>query len=144
MARKYKQLGELLMAHSTTSARGDLTDTISRIKEGVSAEVFEGLQRRLGVSRERLARVLRIAPRTLTRRLREGRFNTDESERLVRIERVYGAAVRLLGGEEDARAWMSEPNRALGETSPLDYADTEPGALEVERLIYRLEHGVFS
>lgn len=140
------------MAHSTTGTRNDLqrllssdlADTISRIKEGASAETFERLQRALDVPRERLARVLRIAPRTLTRRLREGRFTTDESERFVRIERVFGAAVRLLGDEEDARAWMTEPNRALGGASPLDYADTEPGALEVERLIHRLEHGVFS
>ena len=140
------------MAHSTTGTRDDLqdflsgdpADTISRIKEGLSAEAFERLQHKLGVSREHLARILRIAPRTLTRRLREGRFNTDESERLVRIGRVYKSATRLLGSEEEARAWMTEPNRALGDTSPLDYADTEPGALEVERLILRLEHGVFS
>ena len=140
------------MARSTASAHGDLggllsgdlASTISRIKEGVSASAFERLQRALGVPREHLARVVRIAPRTLTRRLREGRFNTDESERLVRVGRVYRAAIRLLDSEEEARAWMTEPNRALGDTSPLDYADTEPGALEVERLILRLEHGVFS
>ncbi len=122
----------------------DLDEKIRRIKKGLPATSFERLQRKLGVSREHLARVVRIAPRTLARRLREGRLNTDESERLVRIGRVYRAAVRLLGSKKEAGAWMTEPNRALGGKLPLDYADTEPGALEVERLIHRLEHGVFS
>ncbi len=57
---------------------------------------------------------------------------------------VFEAAVHLLGSAEEARTWMTEPNCALGGASPLDYADTEPGALEVKRLIHRLEHGVFS
>jgi uncharacterized protein (DUF2384 family) len=34
--------------------------------------------------------------------------------------------------------------RALGGRSPLDFAQTEPGAREVENVIGRLEHGVFS
>jgi uncharacterized protein (DUF2384 family) len=32
----------------------------------------------------------------------------------------------------------------LGDASPLEMSKTEPGALDVERLIGRLEHGVFS
>jgi len=33
--------------------------------------------------------------------------------------------------------------KALGDESPADRAKTEFGALEVERLVGRLEHGVF-
>jgi uncharacterized protein (DUF2384 family) len=35
-------------------------------------------------------------------------------------------------------------NRALGGVSPFEMAKTEVGALEVENLITRIEHGVFS
>jgi uncharacterized protein (DUF2384 family) len=34
--------------------------------------------------------------------------------------------------------------KGLGGKTPLEYADTEPGAREVEDLLGRLEHGVFS
>jgi len=37
-----------------------------------------------------------------------------------------------------------QPNRALGNLSPLEMAATETGAREVENLMGRLEHGVFS
>jgi uncharacterized protein (DUF2384 family) len=33
---------------------------------------------------------------------------------------------------------------ALGWRTPIDFAQTEPGAREVENLIGRIEHGVFS
>jgi uncharacterized protein (DUF2384 family) len=36
------------------------------------------------------------------------------------------------------------PRKAFGNQSPLDYSRTELGAREVENLIGRLEHGVFS
>ena len=59
--------------------------------------------------------------------------------------RVFGKALELFEG--DARAaerWLSSPRRALGGATPLELARTEDGAGEVEALIGRLEHGVFS
>jgi uncharacterized protein (DUF2384 family) len=40
--------------------------------------------------------------------------------------------------------WLRSPNRALGGESPLALSKTEVGAREVENLIGRLEHGVFT
>ena len=39
---------------------------------------------------------------------------------------------------------LSKPVKALGMKTPLQYAATESGAREVENLLGRLEHGVFS
>ena len=85
-----------------------------------------------------------IATRTLSRRKTEGRFQTDESERLFRIAALYDRAVEVLGGRDRASAWFKGPKKALGGKTPLQYADTEPGAREVENLLGRLEYGVFS
>lgn len=74
----------------------------------------------------------------------EGRLQTDESERLFRIAALYDRAIEVLGDPERARAWFKEPKKALGMKTPLQYADTEPGAREVENLLGRLEYGVFS
>jgi len=43
-----------------------------------------------------------------------------------------------------AAHWLHTPKRALGGAAPIEYADTEPGVREIQDLIGRLEHGVFS
>ncbi len=40
--------------------------------------------------------------------------------------------------------WLKRPNRALGGIAPIAALDTELGAREVENLIGRLEHGVYT
>ena len=98
----------------------------------------------MGISEQALASVTKIAVQTLTLRKKEGRLHIDESERLLRIGMLYDRAVEVLGGQEVARQWFVTPLTALGCVSPLDYADTEPGAREVEDLLGRIEYGVFS
>ena len=60
-------------------------------------------------------------------------------------ERIFGKALGLFEGDAQAtERWLSSPRRALGGATPLERARTEDGAREVEALIGRLEHGVFS
>jgi len=46
--------------------------------------------------------------------------------------------------EEAARSWMNMPIKALSYETPLNYIDTETGIREVEQVLGRIEHGVFS
>ena len=59
-------------------------------------------------------------------------------------ELAVAHAVDVMEGVEGARDWMTSPARALGGETPLAYASVEPGAREVDRLLTRIEHGVFS
>jgi putative toxin-antitoxin system antitoxin component (TIGR02293 family) len=119
-------------------------DLIRLLRRGLPVSAFANLQAEIGVSTQVLARVTHIATRTLSRRKREGHLDTDESERLFRIGALFDRAVEVLGDKEAAREWFKTPLRALAGQSPLEYADTEPGAREVEDLLGRVEHGVFS
>ena len=122
----------------------NIDDIVQSMKEGFPVSTFKRLQAEMAVSAGDLATTTNIALRTLTRRKREGRLHTDESERLYRISALYDRSVQVLGDPEAARHWFKTPKQALGGRSPLEYADTEPGAREVEDLLGRLEHGVFS
>ena len=63
----------------------------------------------------------------------------------MRVSRVFGMTLALFEGDvEAARAWFATPAPALGDRTPLDVSTTEIGAREVENLIGRLEHGVFT
>jgi len=121
----------------------DTASLLKRLDEGLSYAAFEKLKRRLGVSSQELADAALITQRTLARRKKAGRMQPDESDRLVRIARVFSRAIGLYGGnEEPARAWMMQPRQALGGPSPFEMARTEVGAREVEKLIHQIEHGV--
>jgi putative toxin-antitoxin system antitoxin component (TIGR02293 family) len=79
----------------------------------------------------------------LARRQQEGKLTPEESDRLLRASRVFTRALELFEGDAAAAlSWLSEPQVALGGIVPLEIADTEIGANEVESLIGRLEHGI--
>jgi putative toxin-antitoxin system antitoxin component (TIGR02293 family) len=115
---------------------------IESVKRGVGYDEFEELRVRLGVSASRLAAVIGVSERTLSRRKQEGRLQPDESDRLYRIVRLYRRAVEVLG-ERSGALWLTTPKRFLGGKTPLEFADTEIGAYEIDQTLGRIEHGVF-
>jgi putative toxin-antitoxin system antitoxin component (TIGR02293 family) len=119
-------------------------DTIGILKKGLPVSSFEKLHKRMDISSQDLARFTHIALRTLQRRRQKKRFQTDESERLLRVGILFDKAIEVLGSIEAARDWMRTPKKSLADQTPLEYCATEPGAREVEDLLGRTEHGVFS
>lgn len=62
----------------------------------------------------------------------------------MRYARLYWLSVGFFSGDQQtSRDWLARPARALGGRTPLEFAETEIGAREVEDLIGRLEHGVY-
>ena len=123
----------------------DTAALLKRLHEGLSYAAFDRLKRRLKVSTQELADAALITQRTLARRKRAGRMQPDESDRLVRLARVFSRAIDLyVGNVDSAQAWMMRPNRAFGGVSPFEMVKTDVGAREVENLIGRIEHGVIS
>ena len=85
------------------------------------------------------------SPRTLQRKRAAGdRLSPDESDRLARLARLVARAEEALGTTEKAHHWLKRENRALGGAQPLSLLDSDAGALAVERILGRIEHGVFS
>ena len=114
------------------------------VRDGLAVEEFFDLRESLGVSLPKLEASLSIAHRTLLRRKDAGRFRKEESDRLYRLRRLFDQAVGVFQNAEDAQAWMTSPQVGLGGESPLEHSDTDAGAREVENLLGRIEHGVFS
>jgi len=116
-----------------------------KVEAGFSFAALEKLGKTTGLSLERLRVAVRITPRTLTRRRKEKKLSPEESDRLVSVSRLLAQTFELFEGNTEAgMRWFQSPNRALNGQSPLQVAATETGAREVENLIGRLEHGVFT
>jgi putative toxin-antitoxin system antitoxin component (TIGR02293 family) len=62
----------------------------------------------------------------------------------MRMARVVALAKEVLGSDEKASRWMSNPNRALGGKRPFDQLDTEPGVRSVEEVLYGIAYGMYS
>ncbi len=121
------------------------TDLAELVREGLPATSVTSLAAKLNIGHTVLSRKLGIPQRTLTRRLsHRSRLTAAESDRTVRLARVYASAVEMIGDEEKASEWLRTPNRALGGERPFDQLDTDLGAREVEDVLGRIAYGVYS
>lgn len=120
-------------------------ELVEKVERGFAFDEFEHLRENWGLTTGEISELVQINPRTLARRKKQGRLRPDESDRLLRLSRVFGRVLVLFEGDvESAREWLSSPQPALGGALPLALARTEVGAREVEDVAGRLEHGVFS
>ena len=116
-----------------------------RVEKGLAFQAFVRFQRITGLSMGDLAEAVAIKPRTLARRRQQGRLEPEESDRLLRLSRIFGKALELFEGDaEAARQWLATPQRGLGGERPMVLAKTDLGAREVDALVDRLEHGVLN
>ena len=117
---------------------------IEALRVGLPVQELMDLQASLKVPMEKLVPKLGISKATLHRRKATGRLDPAESDRVVRFARLMGKAVEVMESDDNARQWLTSPQFGLGGAVPLDYADTEVGAREVEDLLGRIEYGVYS
>ena len=117
---------------------------IGRIQAGLSFRAVQNLQKALDIPLETVASVLGMSRATLHRRKLQGKIDEDESEKLVRYQRLLKKAEDVFGDGKRAREWLTHKQAGLGKVVPLDFARTEIGAREVENLLGRLEYGVYS
>jgi len=131
--------GNATAAESFTPAQ-----LIGALKEGLSVKELDELRSTLDLPMERLVPMLGISRATLHRRRAAGRLDPGESDRVVRFARLLGKASVVLESVGNARLWLTSPQVGLGGAVPLEYAETEVGAREVEDLLNRIEYGVYS
>ena len=118
---------------------------LKRVRNGLPFSMFDELVGALGGSQRELAAIVGIPATTLARRRLSGTLTPAESDRLVRIARLEAMAMALMRGDTSAaRRWLRTPHQLLDRETPLERASTETGARDVEHLIGRLRHGVFS
>ena len=122
-------------------------DLVEAVRAGLPSSALDHLMDELTEWVDSQAEVYRVvgSVRTLQRKRAERTtLSADESDRLVRLARLLVRTEEALGDEEKAHRWLSRPNRALGGQRPLTLLDSDAGALAVERVLGRIEHGIYS
>lgn len=118
---------------------------VARVRNGLPFSTLDEVAAAAGVGRPALARVIDLSPTTLARRRNAGVLTPEESDRLVRVARIVALVHdMMLGDARAARRWLGDPHDLLEGESPLERASTEVGSREVEQVIGRIRHGIFS
>ena len=147
MPRVVRALGGNQFLESIGLTERELSEEalIGHIRSGLPYSALDAVAARFGLSTAELLQILGIPQRTLARRKKTQELAPDESDRLVRLARIAAFAEQTHGNPVRAGRWLREPNSALGDTvAPIHWLDTDLGAREVEELLVRIAHGVYS
>jgi len=144
---KYRPPGHepRLVEEAQAAYQDNSVQWVERIMAGLPVEEFDSLREMLGLPVDEMARKIGISTATLSRRrAKKEPLDRNHSDRLMRYARLFWlSAAYFDGNQATGRDWLARPARALGGRTPLDFAETEMGAREVEDLLGRLEHGVY-
>lgn len=124
--------------HRSVRTLRDLREAVSA---GLPLSALERTAEYIGRD-EREARKLkdRIVPRTT--RYRREKLKPEESERLERLARTVALAEDVWESRDDAHEFLASPQPTLENRTPLELAESELGAREVEELLMKLEYGL--
>ncbi len=115
-----------------------------QLRKGLPYAALERVASEFDITQEDMVFLLHLPARTLARRKKEKRLRADESDRLFRVGRIAVLAEEVLGSRARVAKWLHRPNKALGRAVPLHHLDTDLGARQVEDLLLRIAHGVYS
>ena len=114
------------------------------IQRGLPYGAVESFLAHFNLALKDLARIGRISPRTMARRRKARRLEREESDRLYRMARVLVRAEEVFGDKNKASRWLRRPHPLLSGKQPLELLDTDIGSRQVDTLLGRIEHGVYS
>ena len=115
------------------------------IRKGIKAGSLPALADYLDIPKKDIYGLTSIPYATFKRREQNGKLNSDESDRVYRYAHLVSLAEDMMHGDRDkAVRWLKTPKSVLQDETPLEHATSEIGAREVENLIGRIRHGVYS
>jgi len=135
-------MAPLKVSIATRSLRSSVT-IIEEIRKGFEWERVERFQKIYGLKDERVARIIGLSDRTLTRHRKEReRLDSVASDRFYRAERIIELANSVFEDKDEAMRWLRRPQPGLVGMIPLEILDTEPGSHAVQALLTQIEYGV--
>lgn len=115
-----------------------------KAQKGIPASSITELADAIDLTIAQISRIVQIPQRTLERRIQtQKKLPMVESERVIRLARLFAKAIAAFGCETKAAEWFKEPIASIGARTPIELCETESGAREVEEILGRIEHGVF-
>ena len=144
---------DVMGGHSTLGTVKTVLDLSDLIGKGLPVDVLERIKKRSALTDREMSLSLGLSTKTLTRlrsrkrqkgKARPARLSLSQGDRLYRLARLMSIAEQVFEDRGRAHEWFRQPQLGLGNRKPLELIHTEVGAREVEDLLGRIEHGVYS
>ena len=115
---------------------------IGAIRAGFPASLLRDAGLYFNVSTQRIRAITRL-PETTAHALVKRGANLDAaaSERIWRLADLMTMAREVFEDEESAKIWLRTPNRVFHDVAPMEYLDTEPGAMAVRQVLNAIATG---
>lgn len=116
------------------------SDLVEAVKQGLPTASVEHMMRDDLLSQAEVYTL--IAPKRTYQLRRQQRkpLTVAESEKAVRVARVFALAIEAFQNPDKAATWLRRPSRVLGRV-PIDLLDSETGARLVEEELLRINWG---
>lgn len=133
-----------ILLRNHASETSSLEGLIDALRVGLEADVVDRVRSHFGLRTSEVLRCLGLTPSMYARKKSHGaRLGLPQSDRAYRLVKVGIEAEVVFVDEEVAHDWLRSYIPALG-TRPIDLLDTQPGVEQVEAVLGRIEHGVYS
>lgn len=115
---------------------------IEAIRQGLPASILKDAASYFNLPGLRIRLIARVPDTTAHTLVKRGdNIDSAASERVWRMADVTRMAQQVFEDETAAKQWMSTPNHAFNRSAPLDYLDTEPGAMAVRQVLNAIATG---
>lgn len=115
----------------------------SLVERGAQWDEVEYLMRQMAISQGVFAEWLGLSKADLRRRRRQKRgFSPVESDQVIRLAFLWSLALEAFESMTGARVWFKTTAFGLGGRVPWSLARSETGALQVEKLLRRIDRGI--
>lgn len=136
--------GEALVQQILLGRQASPENALTLVRDGLPLSSIARVQKKLKAQQSAVLHLVGMSKEAYKQRAAARQnLNPVESDRLYRLARIEAYAAEVFEDEDLAADWLNTPNRALGE-KPIDLLDTDAGTGRVERLLTRIEYGVYS
>jgi putative toxin-antitoxin system antitoxin component (TIGR02293 family) len=109
---------------------------------GVPIEWATAIADRRHTSREALAALIEVSPKTLTNYIREGRrLSPQKSEIVLKYNQVVALGEELFGTPDSFQRWLEKPSTGLDGDTPMSFLTTSEGMNQIMDELMRIAHG---
>jgi putative toxin-antitoxin system antitoxin component (TIGR02293 family) len=141
-------LNEAALAFDIPASPGlRIADTFSQIaatRKGLPKEMLFDVAKMYGVTMDELSAWLMSSYRNLQRKADNELLDSYKSEKLLQLIALAEHGQAVLGSLDAFKTWVKTPLLALGHLPPSSFLDTSFGIQAADRLLGRLEWGVYS
>lgn len=144
-AVKYKSLNVILGGKQSISqpVSGDF-DLIALTREGIRKSSLKSLAAHLGVTMDVMSSLLHTSYRNMQRKDEDELLDTLKTEKVLELAAFAQRGIDVTGSKEAFIEWLHSPLVSLKNKRPLEFLDTTFGIQLLEKLLGRLEQGVYS